>query len=65
MEGMVTKVTDSIRKRVDEVSPPARQAAEKPWMMHLGKLKPLRKETQRINKRIEEAFGQIDNEFWR
>jgi hypothetical protein len=32
----------------------------KPWMKHLGRLKDLRKETQRINRIIEEAFEVID-----
>jgi hypothetical protein len=36
----------------------------KPWMKHAGKLKHLRKETQRINRRIEEQFEQIDPEVW-
>jgi hypothetical protein len=33
-------------------------------MKHLGKLKHLRKETERINKAVEEAFEQIDAEMW-
>jgi hypothetical protein len=33
--------------------------ADKPWMKHVGKLKHLRKETQRINKLIEERFEHI------
>ena len=36
----------------------------KSWMKHLGKLKDLRKETQRINGVIEEAFEEIDPEAW-
>lgn len=38
---------------------------EKPWMRHMGKLKPLRKERQQIEQRIEDAFEQIDREVWR
>jgi hypothetical protein len=38
---------------------------EKPWMKHLGKLKHLRKENREIEKRIEEAFEQIDPELWK
>jgi hypothetical protein len=38
---------------------------EKPWMKHLGKLKHLRKENKEIEKRIEEAFEQIDPELWK
>ena len=37
---------------------------DKPWMKHLGKLKHLRKERKQIDKRVEEAFEQIDREFW-
>lgn len=33
---------------------------EKPWIKHLGKLKHLRKETQRINKLIEDTFEQVE-----
>jgi hypothetical protein len=43
-------------------APPA--AGAKPWMKHLGKLKHLRKETERINKAVKEAFEQIDAEMW-
>jgi len=38
---------------------------ERPWMKHLGKLKHLRKERKRIEKRVEEAFEQIDRDVWR
>ena len=37
---------------------------EKPWMKHVGKLKHLRKETKQGEKRIEEAFEQVDREVW-
>jgi hypothetical protein len=37
---------------------------QKPWMKHLGKLKDLRKETERIHRVIEEAFEQTDAEIW-
>jgi hypothetical protein len=33
-------------------------------MKHLGKLRHLRKETERINRRIEEAFEEVDPEVW-
>jgi hypothetical protein len=39
-------------------------AGHKPWMKHVGKLKSLRKETERINGVIEEAFEEIDPEAW-
>ena len=38
--------------------------ARKPWMKHLGKLKDLKKETERIEQLIESAFEQIDPEMW-
>ena len=37
---------------------------DRPWMKHLGKLKHLRKERKRIEKRAEEAFERIDRELW-
>ena len=38
---------------------------DKPWLKTFGKLRSLRKETARINRIIEEAFGQIEPEDWR
>jgi len=38
---------------------------EKPWMKTFGKLRNLRKETARINRIIEEEFGQIDPKDWK
>ncbi|MEP7361969.1 MAG: hypothetical protein ABI972_01835 [Acidobacteriota bacterium] len=35
---------------------------EKPWMKSFGKLKSLRQETARINRIIENEFGQIEPE---
>jgi hypothetical protein len=35
----------------------AQAAGHRPWVQHMGKLKYLRKETKRINRVIEEAFG--------
>ena len=40
-------------------------AQDKPWMKHLGKLKHLHKERKQIEKRVKEAFEQIDQEHWR
>ncbi len=37
---------------------------ERPWMKHVGKLKHLHKETKQLEKRIEEAFEQVDREVW-
>ncbi len=36
----------------------------KPWVRHLGKLKHLHKETQRINRSIERETENIDPEMW-
>jgi hypothetical protein len=36
---------------------------QKPWMRHLGKLKPLHRERRQIEKRITEAFERIDREL--
>lgn len=36
-----------------------------PWMKHMGKLKHLRRETERIDRRIEESFEQVDREDWK
>jgi hypothetical protein len=38
---------------------------ERPWMKHLGKLKPLHKERKQVEKRMERAFEQIDPELWK
>ena len=43
----------------------ARGAQGKPWMKTFGKLRSLRKETARINRIIEEEFGQIEPEDWK
>ena len=39
-------------------------SGRKPWMKHVGKLKDLHKETQRINRVIEETFEVVDSELW-
>jgi hypothetical protein len=41
------------------------KTAEKPWLKGMGKLKHLRKETERINRLIEEESEKIDTEMWR
>jgi len=53
-------VTEAVQDKLSVTSGPG----QKPWMRHTGKLKHLRKDTERINKRIEEAFEQIDRETW-
>jgi hypothetical protein len=37
----------------------------KPWMRHFGSLSHLRKETRRIEKRIEDEFETIDADGWK
>jgi hypothetical protein len=39
-------------------------ASPKPWMKHFAKLKQSRKEARQIEKRIEDAFEQVDPEVW-
>jgi hypothetical protein len=38
---------------------------ERPWMKHLGKLRHLHQESKQVEKRVEEAFGQVDRELWK
>ena len=40
------------------------KTGEKPWVKHMGKLRHLHRETERINRLIEEDFGKIDVEMW-
>ena len=51
-------VTEAVQEKLRATS------QEKPWMKHLGKLKHLRKERKRIEKRVKEAFEQIDPDIW-
>ena len=51
-------VTEAVQEKL-KITP-----QEKPWMKHLGKLKHLHKERRQIEKRVEEAFEQIDREVW-
>ena len=53
-----------VTEAVEDKLKAAGARGRKPWMKHLGKLKDLRKETERINKRIEQAFGEIDPAMW-
>ena len=52
----ISTCTEAVQEKLNVTSNPA----QKPWMKHLGKLKSLHTETARIDKRIEEAFEQID-----
>lgn len=49
-------VTEAIEDKLKATS----TAVEKPWMKHMGKLKHLHKENERINRVIEEAFEKVD-----
>jgi hypothetical protein len=51
-------VTEAVQEKLKTVAP------ERPWMKHIGKLKHLRKEQKQIDKRVEDAFEQIDPEIW-
>ena len=53
-------VTEAVQDKLSSSSAPS----PKPWMRHVGKLKASRKESEQINKRIEETFEQIDKENW-
>lgn len=54
-------VTEAVQEKLKSKT----ASPERPWMKHLGKLKPLRKERRQIEKRVEAAFEQIDRELWR
>jgi hypothetical protein len=54
-------VTEAVEEKLRA---PAGKDKKRPWMKHMGKLKDLRKESERINKVIDEAFEQIDPEAW-
>jgi hypothetical protein len=41
------------------------KTGEKPWLKLMGRLKHLHKETERIDKFIEESSEQMDAEMWR
>jgi len=54
-------VTEAVKDKLAGGADPA----EKPWVKHMGKLKHLHKETERINRLIEEDSEKIDPEMWR
>jgi len=41
------------------------KSQEKPWMKHMGKLRHIHTERRQVEKRVQEAFEQIDKEVWR
>ncbi|HKW18114.1 MAG TPA: hypothetical protein VJO35_11470 [Terriglobales bacterium] len=53
-------VTEAVRDKLETNA----KTIEKPWVKLAGGLKHLRKETQRINRIIEEEFEKIEPEDW-
>lgn len=51
-------VTEAVQDKIKARS----NSTDKPWMKSFGKLRHLRKETERINQIIEEEFEQIEPE---
>jgi hypothetical protein len=49
-------VTEAVQEKLDTTSQYG------PWMKHMGKLKHLHNERRQIEKRVEEAFEQIERE---
>jgi hypothetical protein len=52
-------VTEAVQEKLKTTS------SERPWMKHLGRLKHLHKERKQVERRVEEAFEQIDREVWK
>jgi hypothetical protein len=53
-------VTEAIEEKLTKSSP----SETRPWMKHVGELKHLHEETQRIDQIIEDEFEKIDPEMW-
>ena len=51
-------VTDAVKEKLAADA----EADQKPWVKHMGKLKHLHQETERINRLIEESCERIDAE---
>jgi hypothetical protein len=54
-------VTQAVREKLAANSTPS----DRPWVKHMGKLKHLHQETERINRLIEDDSEKIDAEMWR
>ena len=54
-------VTQAVKEKLAAHSTPP----QRPWVKHMGKLKRLHQETERINRLIEEDSEKIDAEMWR
>lgn len=54
-------VTQAVREKLaTDATPP-----EHPWVKHMGKLRHLHQETERINRLIEADSEKLDAEMWR
>ena len=54
-------VTEAVKEKLAASA----KAAERPWLKHMGRLKHLHQETERINRLIEVDSEKIDAETWR
>jgi len=54
-------VTEAVKDKLTSNA----KTGEKPWVKLMGKLKHLHKETQHINRLIDESSEKIDPEMWR
>ena len=54
-----------VTEAVEEKLKAEAELDKKPWLQLFGKLKHLRRETERINRIIEEETEKIDPEIWR
>jgi hypothetical protein len=54
-------ITEAVEDKLKETG----ATGEKPWIKLLGKLRHLHRETERINRLIEEDSERIDREMWR
>jgi len=54
-------VTQAVKEKLAAGSHPP----ERPWVKHMGKLKHLHEETERLNRLIAEDSEKIDAEMWR
>lgn len=54
-------VTQAVKEKLAAFSKPP----ERPWVKHMGKLKHLHEETERVNQLIERDSEKIDAEMWR
>ena len=53
-----------VTEAVEEKLKNSARGQEKPWMKHVGKLKHLHKETEQIDRIIEEEFEKVEPEMW-